>query len=188
MFSTDRIHLRKVMKDDAEIYHTWRSNHTVMENTSPSLDVYTLEDTANFISSIIESPNSKSYIIQHRENDEPIGIVSLINIDYKNRNAECIIDIGNVDYWGKGYGKEAMRLLLNYSFLELNLHKVCLRVFSFNERAITLYERLGFKKEGEQKEQLFRNGSWHGIIMMAIFQYKYLKGNGATKKERETMI
>lgn len=177
MFSTDRIYLRKVTKEDTNIYHKWRSNHNVMENTSPNLDVYSLEETENFIVSITKSENSKSYIIQHKENDEPIGIVSLINIDHKNRNAECIIDIGNEDYWGKGYGKESMDLLLEFCFLELNLHKACLRVFSFNDRAIKLYERLGFEKEGEQKEQLFRNGSWHGIIMMAIFQEKYLEWN-----------
>ncbi|MGP4074750.1 GNAT family N-acetyltransferase [Halobacillus sp. K22] len=175
MFSTDRIYLRKVIKEDTDIYHKWRSNPNVMQNTSPNLDVYTREDTENFILSIIKSANSKSYMIQHRENDEPIGIVSLINIDYKNRNAECIIDLGNEDYWGRGYGKEAMNELLKYSFLELNLHKVYLKVFSFNERAIRLYERLGFEREGEQKEQLFRNGAWHGIIMMALFQDKFLQ-------------
>ncbi|MCA1010611.1 GNAT family N-acetyltransferase [Halobacillus halophilus] len=175
MFSTERIYLRKVTKEDADTYHKWRSNPAVMENTSPHLDVYTREDTENFILSIMKSASSKSYVIQHRENDEPIGIVSLINLDYKNRNAECIIDLGNEEYWGKGYAKEAMNELLKYSFLELNLHKVSLRVFSFNERAIKLYERLGFEREGEQKEQLFRNGSWHGIIMMAIFQNKYVE-------------
>jgi diamine N-acetyltransferase len=174
MFSTNRIHLRKVTENDVDTYHKWRSNHKVMENTSLKLDVYTLEETEKFIQMITNSGDSKSYIIQHRENDEPIGIVSLINIDLKNRNAECIIDIGNEDYWGMGYGTEAMKLLLEYCFLELNLHKVYLRVISFNERAINLYERLGFEKEGEQKEQLFRNGNWHGIILMSVFQKSYI--------------
>ncbi|WP_254854018.1 GNAT family N-acetyltransferase [Halobacillus salinus] len=174
MFSTERIQLRKVTEEDAAIYHKWRTNPIVMENTSPHLDTYTLKDTEVFIQSIVSSENSKSYIIQHKEDDAPIGIVSLINIDLKNRNAECIIDIGNEAYWGLGFGKEAMSLLLDFCFLELNLHKVCLRVFSFNERAIKLYERLGFEKEGEQREQMFRNGSWHGIVMMAIFQEGYL--------------
>ncbi|WP_377890191.1 GNAT family N-acetyltransferase [Alkalihalobacillus sp. R86527] len=176
MFSTSRIHLRKVTENDADLYHTWRSNSEVMKNTSPELDVYTVKETEAFIQSIINSDTSKSYMIQTSENDTPIGIVSLINIDLKNRNAECIIDIGNVDYWGKGYGTEAMNVLLEYSFCELNLHKITLRVFSYNERAIKLYERLGFDKEGEQKEQLFRDGKWHGIILMAVFQESYLAG------------
>ncbi|MFG6115562.1 GNAT family N-acetyltransferase [Halobacillus sp. MO56] len=175
MFATDRIHLRKLTESDAVTYYDWRNNMDVMENTNPELDVHTLKETEAFIQSICHSNSSKSYIIEVNENDKPIGIVSLVNIDYKNRNAECIIDIGNVDYWGQGYGTEAMKLLLNYSFSELNLHKVYLRVFSFNQRAINLYERLGFEKEGELKDHLFRNGEWHGITYLAIFQEKYLR-------------
>lgn len=174
MFTSDRIQLRKVTKNDAAIYHRWRSNDKVMESTSLELDAYTMEDTERFIQNITNSDASKSYIIQHREDNEPIGIVLLVNIDLKNRNAECIIDIGNEDYWGLGYGTEAMKLLLGYCFLELNFHKVFLRVISFNDRAIKLYERLGFEKEGEQKEQLFRNGKWYGIILMAVFQKDYI--------------
>ncbi|MFD2924738.1 GNAT family N-acetyltransferase [Halobacillus naozhouensis] len=176
MFSSKRINLRKVNEGDADIYHKWRNNPVVMENTSPSLDVYTLEETEEFIRVITGSGDSKCYMIELNDQDKSIGIVSLINIDYKNRNAECIIDIGEKDYWSNGYGREAMGLVLNYSFLEMNLHKVYLRVFSFNHRAIKLYEKVGFVKEGEHKDHLFRNGQWHGVTSMAIFQEGYLKG------------
>ncbi|MBM7553203.1 GNAT family N-acetyltransferase [Thalassobacillus pellis] len=182
MFTADRIHLRKVTESDAVIYHDWRNNMEVMENTNPELDVHTFKETETFIQSICQSSSSKSYIIELNENNMPIGIVSLVHIDYKNRNAECIIDIGNKDYWGKGYGTQAMTLLLNYSFYELNLHKVYLRVFSFNQRAIHLYERLGFEKEGELKDQIFRNGNWHGITYLAIFQEKYLQNKNNSAK------
>lgn len=170
MFNSERIFLRKVTEQDVETYHQWRNDTDVMKNTSPELDIFTLAESEEFIRNISKSSNSKSYIISLKERDKSIGMVSLINIDYKNQNAECIIDIGEKDYWGNGFGQEAMQLLINYSFLEMNLHKVYLRVFSFNERAIKLYERIGFVKEGELKEQLFRNGKWHGIISMAIFQ------------------
>lgn len=170
MFNSERIFLRKVTEQDVETYHQWRNDTDVMKNTSPELDIFTLAESEEFIRNISKSSNSKSYIISLKERDKSIGMVSLINIDYKNQNAECIIDIGEKDYWGNGFGQETMQLLINYSFLEMNLHKVYLRVFSFNERAIKLYERIGFVKEGELKEQLFRNGKWHGIISMAIFQ------------------
>ncbi|WP_430787512.1 GNAT family N-acetyltransferase [Virgibacillus flavescens] len=174
MFKSNRIHLRKVEMSDTETYHNWRNNMEVMENTLPDLDVNTIGDTEDFIKSICNSASSKSYMIELNENNDSIGVVSLINIDFKNRNAECIIDIGNQKYWGNGYGKEAMDLLLDYSFSEMNLHKLYLRVFSFNQRAIKLYERMGFVKEGEQREQLFRNGKWQGITYMAIFQESHL--------------
>ncbi len=103
-----------------------------------------------------------------------IGITSLIHIDSYNRNAECIIDIGNKGYWGQGYGKEAFILLLDYAFLELNLHRLSLRVFSFNDRAIKLYKSLGFQHEGTCKEAIFRNGTWHDIEFFALFQRNYI--------------
>jgi RimJ/RimL family protein N-acetyltransferase len=110
---------------------------------------------------------------EERESDTAIGVTSLINIDTKNRNAECIIDIGEKEYWGKGYDSESLKLLLEYAFKELNLHRVSLRVFSFNERAIHIYNKLGFKKEGVLRESLFRNGKWHDIITIGILKREY---------------
>ncbi|WP_404406977.1 GNAT family N-acetyltransferase [Jeotgalibacillus malaysiensis] len=174
MFSTDRITLRKVTEEDTEIYHKWRNNPEVMKSTSPVMDQYSKSETAAFIQMILGANDAKSYMIELKETGSPIGIISLIHIDYKNRNAECVIDLGEADQWGKGFGKEAMQLLLSYAFEELNLHKVYLRVFSFNERAVRLYEKLGFEKEGEQQDQLFRGGEWHSVILMGIFQKSFL--------------
>lgn len=74
---------------------------------------------------------------------------------------------------GQGYGQEALTLLLDYAFLELNLHRLSLRVFSFNDRAVKLYKSLGFQHEGTCKEAIFRNGTWHDIELFALFQRNY---------------
>ncbi|UIO43270.1 GNAT family N-acetyltransferase [Brevibacillus brevis] len=174
LFQTERIYLRKMTGEDVDVYHTWRNDEEVMRTTNPSMDVYTWEDTNGFVNQVIlQASSSKSYMIVDSQTNRPIGITSLIQIDPKNRNAECIIDIGEKEYWGKGYGREAMKLLLDYAFLEMNLHRVSLRVFSFNERAIKLYERLGFKQEGISRQFLFREGKWHDIVHMGILQQEY---------------
>jgi len=180
MFESTRIALRKMTADDAEQYHVWRNDIEVMQSTSPSLDLYRIEETGHFVNHVILGSNtSKSYMILDKEKKssaKPIGIVSLVHIDLKNRNAECIIDIGEKSYWGKGYGAEAMTLLLDYAFLEMNLHRVSLRVFSFNEKAIKLYEKLGFKHEGAARQSLFRGGAWHDIVHMGMLQKEYAEG------------
>ncbi|MFG6149263.1 GNAT family N-acetyltransferase [Halobacillus sp. B23F22_1] len=173
MFKGERIKLRKLADTDIDTCHSWRNNEEVMRYTNPSLDKYTYSETREFVEKITQSPTSKSYMIELIQSRKPLGITSLINIDYKNRNAECIIDIGEHEYWGNGYGTEALQLLIQYSFVELNLHKVYLRVFSFNERAISLYEKMGFRIEGEQIDQLFRDGEWHNVVLMAIFQKEF---------------
>lgn len=176
LFESPRIRFRKITTEDAELYDAWRNNIEVMRYTNPSLDLYSTEETIAFVEQVIlGSHAAKSYIIVDKTEDIPIGITSLINIDYKNRNAECIIDIGEADYWGKGYGAEALTLLLDYAFSEMNLHRVSLRVFSFNERAIHLYKKIGFQQEGSSRESLFRDGKWHGIIHMGLLQCEYMK-------------
>lgn len=174
LFESDRIILRKMTSEDTELYHQWRNDIEVMQSTAPLLDVYNIKETEEFVTHVILGSHfSKSYIIVEKESKKPIGVTSLINIDYKNRNAECIIDIGDKEAWGKGYGAEVMKLLLDFGFLEMNLHRIFLRVFSFNDRAIKLYEKLGFQQEGKLRESIFRGGQWHDILHMSILENEY---------------
>ncbi|NGP46228.1 GNAT family N-acetyltransferase [Bacillaceae bacterium SIJ1] len=173
LFTAKRVRLRKMTTDDTSLYHEWRNDLDVMQATNPSLDVYSYAETKAFVEGIVSGSSGKSYIIMERDNDQPIGVTALTQIDAKNRSAECIIDIGKQNFWGKGYGAEAMQLLLDYAFLEMNLHRVSLRVFSFNERAIRLYEKLGFQHEGKAREALFRNGRWHDIVYMGMLQGEF---------------
>ncbi|MBR7796523.1 MAG: GNAT family N-acetyltransferase [Bacillota bacterium] len=176
LFESSRIKLRKMTIEDTDLYHQWRNDIDVMQTTSPNLDIYTFEETKSFVREVIlHSSTSKSYIITVKDSGEtPIGVISLIQIDNVNHNAECIIDIGNKDYWGKGYGKEAMQLLLNYAFSEMNLHRLSLRVFSFNLKAIKLYEKLGFFHEGRSRQFLYRNGKWHDLLHMGMLRTEYV--------------
>lgn len=174
MFISSRLKLQKMDATQAEWYHQWRNDPEVMRFTSPNLDVYHLDETREFVNQVIlGNPSAKCYQIIEKETETPIGITSLINIDYKNRNAECIIDIGHKESWGKGYGREAMKLLLDYAFLEMNLHRVSLRVFSFNQRAIKLYQNIGFQQEGNSRQSLYRDGRWHDLIHMGILHDEY---------------
>src|SRR5690625_476569 len=176
LFESSRVRLRKMTKEDTELYSKWRNDLEVKHSTSPSLDVYPMEETKEFVSHVIlGSSTAKSYIMVEKSKETPIGVVSLTNIDYKNRNAECIIDIGEKDYWGKGFGSEGLMLLLDYAFYEMNLHRVSLRVFSFNERAIRMYTKLGFSQEGNSRQSLFRDGKWHDIVHMGILQSEYFE-------------
>ncbi len=176
LFESSRVRLRKMTKEDADLYHTWRNDMEVMHSTNPSLDVYPVETTREFVDQVIlGSQSAKCYIMMEKRNKTPIGIISLIHIDYINRNAECIIDIGEKEYWGKGYGSEGLKLLMDYAFYEMNLHRVSLKVFSFNDRAIHLYKKMGFQEEGNSRESLFRDGKWFDIIHMGILQNEYFE-------------
>lgn len=92
------------------------------------------------------------FTIVEIESGQAVGRCVLFSVNAVDRNAIVGIFIGEKDRWGKGYGQEAMRLLLDYAFNLLNLHNITLGVFSFNERAIRCYQRLGFRKIGRRRE------------------------------------
>ncbi len=81
------------------------------------------------------------------------------------------ISIGDPKDWGKGYGTDAMRILLRYAFIELNLHQVTLLVFEYNPRAIRSYEKAGFRVRGRMRKVVNRDGRrWDAIAMSIIRQ------------------
>lgn len=99
----------------------------------------------------------------------------MLNIDHQNRNAIVRISLFNRDFWGNGYGTEAMSQLLNFGFEILNLHRVGLDVYSFNKRAIKAYEKLGFKREGVIRDEIFYDGEYHDSIIMGVLKSEFIK-------------
>lgn len=101
---------------------------------------------------------------------EYIGGCSLHNIDRTSRTAELGIGIGERKYWGKGYGREIVCLLLDYGFRILNLHKIALRVKSTNERAIRSYRSAGFVEEGRLRRHLWSAGEYVDVVLMGVLR------------------
>ena len=89
------------------------------------------------------------------------------------------IFIGNKDYWGHGYGSDAVRLMLEYGFGQLNLHRVYLYVFAYNKRAIRAYEKCGLKHEGALREAGYKNGRYFDILVMGILENEWREGHPA---------
>ena len=104
-----------------------------------------------------------------------IGNCGLHAIDWKNRVSEVGITIGEKEYQEKGYGTEAMEILLKYGFKTVNLNRIQLRVYEFNSRAINSYNKIGFIEEGRMRQAIFINGEYHDIIFMSILQEEWLK-------------
>jgi RimJ/RimL family protein N-acetyltransferase len=102
-----------------------------------------------------------------------LGTVSLLNCNWTDRSASLGIAIYSPENWGKGYGSEATRLLLDFAFKTLNLHKVELEVFDFNERALKCYRKVGFKEVGRKREARFIDGEYRDVIMMDMLKTEW---------------
>ncbi|HQJ50718.1 MAG TPA: GNAT family protein [Anaerolineae bacterium] len=104
-----------------------------------------------------------------------IGNLGIEQVDWKNRNAEIGIVIGEKEYWNQGYGTEAIITVLRFMFTEMNLHRVMLRVFDFNHRAQRCYEKCGFRLEGRLRQSFYHQGQYCDELVMGLLRDDYLK-------------
>ncbi len=110
------------------------------------------------------------FVIWHKKDQKPIGMVGFFKIDRINRNAELGIFIGEPEYWGKEIGVEAGNLMFDYGFNTLNFHKIVAGVNTSNKRSLGMCKKLGFVEEGHQKEMEFIDGKWEDIKWFGIFK------------------
>jgi len=127
-----------------------------------------------------EHKDQVNYAIESSDN-EYLGGVGLMHIDPRNRSAELGILIGRREDFGKGYGTEAALLMLRHGFEEMNLHRIHLRVFEYNERGIRSYKKLGFVEEGRLRQAHFRHGAWHDVVVMGILADEFYEKHGRTE-------
>ncbi|HEY0168484.1 MAG TPA: GNAT family protein [Jatrophihabitans sp.] len=99
-----------------------------------------------------------------------IGECGLHNVNRRDGTAEVGIGIGDRAYWGRGYGREALTLLVDYGFRMQNLRKIWLETHGGNERAIRSYRAVGFVEEGRQREQVWSGGRYEDTVLMGLFR------------------
>lgn len=118
-------------------------------------------------------PNERMLTIYARENLVPIGNTGLHGIDFRNGTAELGIMLGAKDYWGRGMGTEATRLMLDFGFTGLGLHCIQLRVLATNERAIRCYENTGFRVAGRVREFMKIGSQRFDYILMDVLAAEF---------------
>lgn len=111
-----------------------------------------------------------------------IGTCGLFNFDHTAHSCELGISIGYRDYWGRGYGRDAVSLLVDYAFRYRNFRKVWLRVHGTNERARRAYQAVGFVEEGCLRQHVYSSGRYDDLIYMGILREEW-ENKGETMQE-----
>lgn len=163
------IKIRALNNDDKVKILNWVNDPDIKILTGGIFPVSEIEHQAWFELKIRE-PINKIFGIECNDNSKLIGIIGLKDTDLINRSSELYIYIGNKDYWGKGYGTQAVSRLVDFCFQELNLNRISLYVFDYNERAIASYKKVGFQVEGILRQSLYKKGKYHNKVLMSILR------------------
>ena len=175
MMAGDLVRLTSLRLEDASTILKWRDDtqFTRLWNSDP---LFVRSET--LIREWIEGLGGKTdrelaLAIRPLQEERIIGTVGLDEIEWPNRVASLGIAIGCPADWGKGYGTEAANLLIGYAFYELNLFRLQLTVFAFNSRAIALYEKLRFQREGTFRQFMERDGTRHDMYLYGLLREEW---------------
>lgn len=171
------IYLRLMTGEDTDNIIKWRNTDFVRCNFIYR-EPFTRQGHEAWTRDMINTGKAIQFIICEKKTDRPLGSVYLRDINRLHNKAEYGIFIGEEDALCKGYGTQAARLMLTYAFEELALHKVMLRVLAENVRARRSYEKAGFVQEACLKEEVFLEGSYRDVILMAILKEEWRNFDG----------
>ncbi len=168
---SDSVRLRPLEREDLQFVHKLNINANIMSYwfEEPYEAFVELQDLYD---KHIHDQGERRFIVH--KNTEMLGLVELVEIDYIHRRAEFQIII-DPRHQGHGYAKVATHLAMDYAFSILNLYKLYLIVDKNNEKAIHIYQKLGFQFEGELIDEFFVDGEYHNAIRMCMFQPQYLQ-------------
>ena len=168
------INLSKIKKEDMRYIYKWFSSTEFLKYYDYYPPVPLNEDETDKMFYDYEN-SKKSEVFAVRHDDVIIGVAGFDDIIDENQVATLFIGLGSKNKRGKGYGKETMKLLPEYGFYNLNLHRIQLNVLEFNERAIALYEKCGFKKEGILREFVLRDGKRYNLLLYGLLKSEWIK-------------
>jgi len=162
-----RIYLSPMNVEDAETYVKWLNDLSVTDGVGSSYRITSVGSEKEWI---IHNSNQYQFAIVSLEDDKLLGNCGIQGIDQIRQCAEVGLFIGDEENRNKGYGEEVLNLLLDFSFNYLNLNNIMLKVFSFNERAINCYKKVGFKEIGRRRESYYLKGNFYDEIYMDILK------------------
>ncbi|MDY4237016.1 MAG: GNAT family protein [Bacilli bacterium] len=165
----EKVYLSPMNLEDIEKYVKWMNDFSTTDGLGSSSKVTTFESERSWLINNMDKAEQQFAIVL-KETDKLIGNCGFVDINHLHQKGEVGLFIGEEENRSKGYGTEALSLLVEYGFNYLNLKNIMLKVFSFNKRAIKSYEKIGFKVFGKRTEVYYLNGKWYDEYFMEILR------------------
>lgn len=175
----DRVRLTALTLDDLQTMARWFENAEFMRlyDARPARPK-SVAELIHWLEELQKAKNDFAFAVRPLESKDLVGYVELDGILWPHGVCGFSIAIGDRANWGRGYGYEAAQLALAFAFGEINLHRVTATVFSYNERSIALFEKLGFQREGMYREFLQRDGKRYDMLLYGLLRHEWEAGRG----------
>lgn len=158
----ENVYLRPITIEDTDFVLEWRNSKKVVDNFIYRKEI-TREEHIKWIENKVNKGLVHQFIVCELDSDTPVGVVYLQNFEEENRKAESGIFLG--DIYGKGLGTQAYKLLTDYAFKNLGMHKVVAKVLAKNTASVRMNEKAGYKQEAYLKDELFLDGKYEDLIL-----------------------
>lgn len=163
-----RVFIRPLELADIGHIMQWVNDPDIVKNFQ-NFKGFTKSEELNFLKKILKSKNDFVFSIFRKSDGKYTGQCAINQIGWQNKLGRFSIFVTK-ENWGRGYAEEAIRLLLNYAFKKLKLHKIWGVCWATNQKAWHIYKKIGFKKEGLLRDEYFWRGRYHDLIRMAVIK------------------
>lgn len=174
MLAGEQVYLRKIELSDTDNIVKWRNSESV-RCCFIYQELFTRESHMEWMKKKVRSGKVEQMVICEKNTDRPIGSCYLRDIDRVHQKAEYGLFIGEAVERGKGIGAEVSRLMLEYGFRELRLHKIYARVLADNVISLRSAERAGLQREGYCKDEVCIQGKFRDIVLLGILELDILQ-------------
>ena len=167
--------LRELKKEDIIDINKWRNNRELISYLGAPYRYINIDVDYAWYEDYLKIRNNtiRCAIVECSNVEKILGLVSLTNVNRMDHSAVFHIMIGDMDKRGKGIGFYATTEMLKHAFLDINLNRVELTALENNMRALKMYEKVGFKREGMKREAIYKEGKFINVIMMSLLRNEY---------------
>jgi len=171
---SDRIILSPLKPErDLSEYEKWVNDQDVTRFMGSGRFPATAKELADYISSYNRSKTGMLLRIFIKSSHKHIGNITLHQINWKDRHAEIGIMLGDKNEWYRGYGSEALHLIVSHAFNKINLHKVYAGVIKGNAASKRLFEKMEFREEGVLRQHFYLNGKYRDMYRLGLLKKEY---------------
>ena len=170
MIAGEHVILRAFEREDAERCYRWMNDPNIVRTLKSRYPIAFSNEIEWLDRAMHATNNERHFAIERKDDRSHIGNASIHGIDWVSRNAWFGLFIGEPTAWNRGFGGDAIGTLIRFAFDEMNLEKLRINVFDYNDRAKHVLEGHGFAVEGKLQRDFYREGAWHDIVIYSVFR------------------